>query len=83
MSFSVVVCYGIGRIGSCSIAQQQFALLMLLLDDLKPSQAQSCWVYDPVLGEQEKMAIQRSDCTLFTTNDVCTCTSFDSPMHDC
>ena len=54
--------------GSCSIAQQQLALLLLLLDELKPPQ--SCWVYDPVLTEQERAAIGKSGCALFTTNDV-------------
>lgn len=69
LSFSLVVCYGIGHVGSCSIAQQQLALLSLLLDELKPSQ--SCWLYDPVLTEQERAAIEKSGCSLFTTNDVC------------
>ena len=67
MSFSVVVCYGIGHVGSCSIAQQQLALLLLILEELKPSQS---WVYDPVLIEQERTAIEKCGCALFTTNDV-------------
>ena len=73
LSFSVVVCYGIGHVGSCSIAQQQFALLLLLLDELKKSSSPApprCWVYDPILDEQERAAIERSGCALFTTNDV-------------
>ena len=68
MSFSVVVCYGIGHVGSCPIAQQQLALLLLILEELRPSQR---WVFDPVLTEQEKRAIEKSGCALFTTNDVC------------
>ena len=30
-----VLCYGIGRLGSCKIAQTQFALLLLLMDHFK------------------------------------------------
>lgn len=68
LSFTVVVCYGIGRVGSCPIAQQQLALLLLILEELKPSQS---WLYDPVLVEEEREAVQQCGCTLFTTNDVC------------
>ena len=67
LSFSIVVCYGIGHVGSCPIAQQQFALLLLILEQLQQSQ---CFLYDPVLVEEERTAVKYSGCTLFMTNDV-------------
>ena len=32
-----LLCYGIGRLGSCRIAQTQFALLLLLMEHFKVS----------------------------------------------
>lgn len=67
MSFSVVVCYGIGHVGSCPIAQQQFALLLHIMEELRPSQT---WLYDPVLTDEERKAIELSGCALFSKNEV-------------
>lgn len=67
LSFSVVVCYGIGHVGSCPIAQQQFAFLLLIMEQLQPSQS---LLYDPVLVREERKAVELSGCTLFPKNDV-------------
>ena len=66
-SFTVVICYGIGHIGSCPIAQQQFALLLLILEEFKPTE---CRLYDPVLVKEERKAIEDSSCVLLTVNEV-------------
>ena len=62
-----MICYGIGHIGSCPIAQQQFALLLLILEEFKPIK---CQIYDPVLVKEERKAIEDSGCVLLTVNEV-------------
>ena len=78
LSFSLVVCYGIGHVGSCPIAQQQFAFLLLIIEQLQPSQS---LLYDPVLVREEREAVEQSGCTLFATNDVRHLQSHSIPFH--
>lgn len=67
LEVSTVVCYGIGKIGSCHIAQHQFGLLMELLSPYQPIQI---FVYDPVLQEEEKATIRECGCQIIARNEV-------------
>lgn len=68
LSCSTIVSYGIGHIGTCHIAQQQFALLLELTALCKP---ETTWIYDPILHQEEKAAIMESGCKIISRNEVC------------
>ncbi|XP_065890253.1 SRR1-like protein [Dysidea avara] len=65
---SHLLCYGIGRIGSCHIARTQFVLLLLLRDHLK---LQESSLYDPVLHKEEVTAIEQHGVNMLTCNEGC------------
>ena len=67
LSYITIVCYGIGHIGTCHIAQHQFALLLELKDLYKP---RTTWLYDPVLHEEEKAVTSQCGCRTITVNQV-------------
>ena len=74
-----MVCYGIGRIGSSDAAQHQFGLLVELMI---PYQPQRILVYDPVLQEEEKMAITECGCQIMPRNEVGTIVSCYTQSFD-
>lgn len=61
-----MVCYGIGQVGICRTAQHQFGLLAELMISYQPQ----ILIYDPVLQEQEKMAITECGCQIMPRNEV-------------
>ncbi|XP_064392471.1 SRR1-like protein isoform X1 [Halichondria panicea] len=64
--FREFICYGIGRIGSCSISRQQLALLLELCPKGTP-----CSLFDPMLSSEEREAVERTGCSLLPHNELC------------
>lgn len=76
-----IVCYGIGRFGTCCIARQQLALLLHIAS---AKEAKSVLVYDPLLSSQEKAALEKLGCINIHHNELCQrqvqgCTLFYMP----
>ena len=76
-----LVCYGIGRIGSCRVARQQLALLLAFREQWKvgetvPAPHCTCpqpthtLVYDPVLCPGEVEALRQLGCCIADRNEV-------------
>ena len=67
LGVGTVVCYGIGQIGNSHIAQHQFGLLAEMLSPYQPLKS---LLYDPVLQEEEQMAITECGCQIVSRNEV-------------
>ncbi|XP_063685883.1 SRR1-like protein isoform X1 [Bolinopsis microptera] len=63
-----IVCYGIGRLSTCKLAQFQFAVLVNVLQ--KSPQIQKCLVFDPVLSQSERTFITQY-MEVLSENDMC------------
>lgn len=63
-----IVCYGIGRLGSCKLAQYQFAVLVNILQ--RSPHLQKCLVFDPILTRAERDYISNY-MELLPDNDMC------------
>lgn len=77
-----IVCFGLGRIGECTIARYQLALL-LCLRDLCNAEVQ---VYDPVFCQIERDILREFNCVVLSDNsegkyvaDGCDATVFYLP----
>lgn len=63
-----VVCYGIGQIASCRLAQLQFAVLVLIVRQLD---IKICYVQDPILTPAEHAVIESYGLAVLPTNEQC------------
>ena len=83
-----IVCYGIGCFGTCFIARQQLAFLLLIASAMKVRncqqsnqgelkarslQAKSVMVYDPRLSVQERASLEELGCVNIQHNEVTKC----------
>ncbi|CAH3184853.1 unnamed protein product, partial [Porites evermanni] len=62
-----IICYGIGKITTCPIARYQFALLLLLKEQLQI--AGPCHIYEPHFSEDDKMIVEKLGCQLIEHNE--------------
>ncbi|KAL5477105.1 hypothetical protein EMCRGX_G023850 [Ephydatia muelleri] len=68
VSFSEVLCYGIGHVGMCQTAQHQVALLVAMIEEWKPPHT---WVFDPVLQPDETRALEAFGLEMIPKNEAC------------
>ena len=89
VSFSEVLCYGIGHVGMCQTAQHQVALLVAMIEEWKVTscvprlrgrsskfisyQPPHTWVFDPVLQPEEIRALEAFGLEIISKNEVSRC----------
>jgi hypothetical protein len=67
LAFEEFVCYGIGNFASSAKSCYQFALFLLIKEEL--GKHIISWIYDPVLTESEKEFLVQNQCKLIPLNE--------------